>query len=247
MIYTKEDLLKLDRAAMEQSGSLFDQPVYAKDFTNRWAHRAVGAVLAGGQATRMGGLDKPFINISGKSLLDRCVDRLSIQADSVIVSANGDLNRFDTDLPVVADTFADFAGPLAGILSAMRWTQANAPHAFWVASVAVDTPFFPEDLVCRFVMAMGGPAPSVVLAQSGENIHPTFGLWPVALADDLEDFLKSGERKVRVWAEKHNCCHAVFGGIAIDDLDIDPFFNVNNREDIPVAEAIADSLAELTA
>lgn len=232
--------------ALDQEAMLSTQPdafgnVHAKP--NRWAHRAVGVVLAGGRATRMGGQDKPFMEVTGKSMIRQVQDRLMPQVDQVIINGNGDLARFGDALPVIPDQFGDFAGPLAGILAAMRWTQQNAPHAFWVISAATDTPFFPTDLVDRFVGAMAGPEPAIVLAKSGENIHPTFGLWPIALADDLEAFLTRGERKVRKWAQSHLNSEATFFGPVIDGIEIDPFFNVNCPEDIETAEAIADGLA----
>ena len=229
-------LLHLDQFAMENAGSA----------PNRWAHRALGVILAGGKATRMVGQDKPLIEIAGKRLIDHCAERLAPQVGQIVISGNDDLSRFGTDLPVFSDDVEGYAGPLAGILAAMRWAQDHAPDTFWVISAAADTPFFPDNLVDRFVMAMGGPEPSVVLAQSGEQVHPTFGLWPIALADDLEAFLKAGDRKIILWAERHNCSHAIFRGVEIDGLEIDPFFNVNTPDDVPVAEAIADGLSEMS-
>ena len=242
MTRSHQDLIELDQEAMLSTQPGPDGQVHAK--SNRWAHRAVGIVLAGGQAQRMDGLDKPLIEVAGQSMVRRVADRLSPQVDQCLVNGNGDLARLDIGLPMIADDLGGQIGPLAGILAAMRWSQTHAPHAFWVISAASDTPFFPADLVDRFVGAMGGPDPAVVLAKSGENLHPTFGLWPVVLADDLEAFLTRGERKVRKWAQSHICSEAVFSGPTIDGLEIDPFFNVNYPDDIDVAEAIADGLAD---
>ena len=109
----------------------------------------------------------------------------------------------------------------------------------------MDTPFFPQMLADRFVMALWPDAPSLAIAQSGDNLHPTFGLWPVSLADDLHDFLASGERKLRLWTERHPCAHVHFSGPKVEDLELDPFFNINHPEDIEVAEAYADALMGL--
>lgn len=240
MTSEQEHLLALDRAAMEATALAFESGKAPKP--NRWAHRAVGVILAGGRARRMNGKDKPLIEIAGKSMLDHVRTRLSPQVGQMVLSANGDLARFTPELPIISDDIADFAGPLAGILAGMRWAQSHAPEAFWVISAAVDTPFFPHDLTDRLVMAMGGPEPAIVLAQTGEQVHPTFGLWPIVLADDLESYLKSGERKMQLWAARHINSRAIFPGIAIDDLSIDPFFNVNCPDDLDVADAIAAEL-----
>ena len=207
-----DELAAMDREALDHVGP------------NRWKHRALGVVLAGGQSSRMGGHDKAVIEIDGQSMLGLCVDRLAPQVGQVVISGNPRDETKQRALQSVPDLVPDFAGPLAGILSTMRWAETHAHHCFWIISVAVDTPFFPTNLVDRFIMAMGGPEPSIVLAQSGDRLHPTFGLWPIALADDLEAYLASGERKTRLWAEKHICSHAHFPGTVIDEIEIDPFF-----------------------
>ena len=238
-----ERLVELDKAAIDEAANAFHQMQPPRP--NRWAHRTLGVVLAGGRSRRMMEEDKALIEISGQTMLDRVVTRLGAQVSGLVINSNGSASRFKANLPVVADITDDFAGPLAGILATMRWAERHAPHAFWLVSAAVDTPFFPHDLVDRMVMAMGGPEPAVVLAQSGEQVHPTFGLWPIALADDLEAFLMRGDRKVLLWAEQHLCSRAIFTGPTIDGIEIDPFFNVNCPDDIDVAEAIADGLSDM--
>src|SRR5437660_5350074 len=89
-----------------------------------------GVLLAGGLARRMGGGDKPMRTIAGKTILERVIARLAPQCDGLILNANGDPARFAAfGLPVIADTVADFPGPLAGILAALDWMAANRPGA----------------------------------------------------------------------------------------------------------------------
>ncbi|SNY93025.1 molybdopterin-guanine dinucleotide biosynthesis protein A [Cohaesibacter sp. ES.047] len=241
-----EDLQRLDSLAVDYAARLMEGET-PEGASNRWAHRTLGVVLAGGQSRRMNGIDKPLLEIAGETLLSRVVSRLSPQVGGIVISGNDDLSRFGTAHPVLADGISGHLGPLAGILAAMRWAEVNAAHVLWVISTAADTPFFPHDLVDRLIMAMGGPGPAITLAQSGDQIHPTFALWPVALADDIERYLNAGDRKLRAFAAQHiNSC-AVFQGMMIDGLEIDPFFNLNSPDDIEVAEAIAAGLAEQSA
>ena len=65
----------------------------------------------------------------------------------------------------------------------------------------------------------------------GTARHPTFGLWPVTLRDDLRSALKDGLRKVVLWTEKHGGREALFP-------DEDAFFNVNTPQDLIRAEAM---------
>jgi molybdopterin-guanine dinucleotide biosynthesis protein A len=154
----------------------------------------VGVLLAGGKSSRMGGGDKCLRPLVGKTILSRIVDRLRPQVSDLIINANGDASRFAAfGLPVAPDSVAGFAGPLAGVHAGLSWTKANRPGAAYIVTVAADTPFFPTDLVQRF-LAKAKTASTLLVARSAEGIHPVVGLWPVALEGELEASLKQGER-----------------------------------------------------
>ncbi len=195
-------------------------------------------ILAGGQARRMGGGDKCLLDLGGQTLLDQVIARLSPQAGPLAINANGDPQRFAAiGLPVVADSFPGFAGPLAGVLAAMEW--AAGLDAAQVVTVAGDTPFFPRDLVARLQQAAGD---GIALAATdtpdkGLRRQPTFGLWPTALRDDLRAALKAGTRKVVAWTDRHAAATARF-----DAGDSDPFFNVNTPEDLALARELSAGL-----
>ncbi|RYH06888.1 molybdenum cofactor guanylyltransferase MobA [Tropicimonas sp. IMCC6043] len=195
--------------------------------------RIPGVILAGGQARRMGGGDKGLREIGGRTLLDHVIARLEPQAQPIALNANGDPARFAAcGLPVLADPVAGFVGPLAGILAGLDWAAGlGATH---VVSVAADTPFFPTDLVARLRGGLAD-APIVLAAtpdpERGRRRHPTFGLWPVALRDDLVRALESGTRKVVQWTEAHAASEVVFDA----PEGADPFFNVNTPADLEIA------------
>jgi molybdopterin-guanine dinucleotide biosynthesis protein A len=199
-------------------------------------NRALGLLLAGGLSRRMGGGDKCLARVAGRPMLAHVIARLEPQVARLVLNANGDPGRFDGfGLPVVADPVEGFAGPLAGVLAGMLWAREHAPEMNWVASAATDTPFFPKDLVARLHAAIGGDPKAIALAASNGRLHPVFGLWPVALADDLTGALREGVRKVMVWVERH--FHAVhdFGRF---DPDRDPFFNANTPEELAKVESL---------
>lgn len=207
----------------------------------------VGVILAGGLARRMGGGDKPLKPIAGVAMLDRVIARLKPQVGAIVLNANGDPARFaETGLAVVADPIEGFAGPLAGVLAGLGWAKARG--ARFVVSVAGDTPFFPTDLVARLRAAVGDDEGTIALAASNGSVHPVFGLWPAALADDLGAFLDAGEtRKVLAWVDRHRRVDVDFPDIVAGGMRVDPFFNVNTPEDMKTAEAIATALAEKAA
>ena len=204
----------------------------------------VGCVLAGGLSRRMGGDEKSLQTLGGTPMLSHVIARLRSQVGTVVINANGDPARFaGFGLPVTHDPVEGSAGPLAGILAGMRWAAKQCPQARWVVTAATDTPFFPEDMVARLVAAAGHHDGMIALAKSGDRVHPVFGLWPVALADDLERAVRDEDlRKVLVWVNRHPNVEVIFGRTAIDGIEVDPFFNVNTPEDMATAEAIAARL-----
>ena len=70
--------------------------------------RVAGVILAGGRSSRMGGTDKALLPLAGETLLARAIARLAPQVSHIVISANGELNRFaQYALPVVADRAPD--------------------------------------------------------------------------------------------------------------------------------------------
>jgi len=199
----------------------------------------VGTILAGGQSRRMGGGDKCLLELAGKPLLEHVIERLEPQVSGMVLNANGDASRFGRfGMQVIADPVSGFAGPLAGVLAGMTWAGVNDPAARWVVTAASDTPFFPRDLAARLLAATGGEYPAIALAVSDGRTHPVFGLWPMALRDDLEAALKGGTRKVLDWTDRHPNFTAGFVPESLGRGSGDPFFNANRPEDLDRAEAL---------
>jgi len=197
--------------------------------------RILGVILAGGLSRRMGGGDKALLPLGGGSMLLRVAARLMPQVDAMILNANGPADRFaGLGLPVVPDSIADFPGPLAGILAAMEWTARKYPDVSHVLSVAADTPFLPLDLAAR--LAAGAPEGGIAIACSPSGLQPVFGLWPVALRDDLSAFLGTGKgAAVRDFVARHPHAEVPF---PVQPGGSDPFFNVNTPGELEQARAM---------
>ncbi len=201
--------------------------------------RIAGVVLAGGLSRRMGGGDKCLRSLAGKPILAHIVERARPQVEALALNANGDPARFaEFGLPVVADSVAGFAGPLAGVLAGLDWAAAELPGATHVASFAGDAPFLPRDLVARLAAALKEGYDLACAASQG-RAHPVFGLWPLRLREDLRRAVAEEEiRKVDVWTARHRLVAVDFSAEPID-----PFFNTNRPEDLAEAERLASLLA----
>jgi molybdopterin-guanine dinucleotide biosynthesis protein A len=207
--------------------------------------KPTGLLLAGGQSRRMsdafaaGRGDKGLLHLSGKPMLGHVIERLAPQAGRLVINANGDPARFASfNLPVIPDTIEGYAGPLAGILAGLRWSIVNAPDATHVVSVSTDAPFLPADLVTKLQQGLATASGSIALAQSGGELHPVIGLWPVALADDLEQALRAGTRKVLAWTDRHGTIPVEFPFTYLKGRSVDPFFNANTPEELAEARQL---------
>ena len=196
--------------------------------------KIAGVILAGGKSSRMGGGDKCLLPLAGASMLERVIERLTPQVEALVLNANGDPARFARSrLDVVPDSVKGYAGPLAGILAGMGWAiSAEAPFTH-IVSVAADTPFFPRDLANSLLAAVSDDPEAIALARSNGRAHPVFGLWPLALRDQLQAFLDDGATfKVQAFADRYGFTFADFR----DRDGFDPFFNINTDEDLERAQ-----------
>ncbi|MDC3076052.1 molybdenum cofactor guanylyltransferase [Paracoccaceae bacterium] len=189
-------------------------------------------ILSGGQSRRMDRNDKAFLPISNQTLLEIVVGRLQRQTQLVAINTNSNNPKYGhLGLPILKDQIGGFLGPLAGIFTAMKW--ANDMGHKKVATVAVDTPLFPKNLLKELYRKMKAGNSDIVFAASASDhkqkkvLHPVFGLWKTHLFEDLRKELEKGIRKVTLWSERHKASYVCFSSERID-----PFFNVNTPQDI---------------
>lgn len=194
-----------------------------------------GIILAGGLARRMGGVDKPLIEIGGAPIVAHVIRRLAPQCGGLVLNANGDPARFSRfGLPIAPDEVEGFAGPLAGVLAGLDYVAASFPEVSHAVSVPADTPFIPHDLVKRLDSARAATGADIAVASSGARAHHAIALWPVALREALRHALVQEDiRKVSAFIERHRHALAHWR-----NEPFDPFFNVNRPEDVETAETI---------
>lgn len=220
--------------------------------TTRSRIETAGVILAGGLSRRMfpdpdahAGVhtphDKALLRLGAVTMLERVIARLRPQVTALALNANGDRTRFAPfGLPVIADTVAGFVGPLAGVLAAMRWSQATLPGQSHIVTVSSDAPFLPSDLVARLAEAAVLQPRAIAIAESDGALHPVVARWPVALADDLEASLAGGTRKVLAWANLHGTLPVPFAFTTAGGERIDPFFNANTPDELAEARRLIE-------
>jgi molybdopterin-guanine dinucleotide biosynthesis protein A len=193
--------------------------------------RVTGVILAGGRATRMGGVDKGLVPIGGRPMIAWVIDALRPQVAGVMINANRNIESYGKfGCPVIDDGDSEFRGPLAGMASAMR--IAKTPY---IAVVPCDSPLLDGELVERLFAAVTSSGSPVAVAHDGERLQPVFALLARDLLQDLAGYLDDGERKIDRWYARH-------GYESVDFSDrAESFANINAPEDRSVLE---ESLAQ---
>ncbi|MEZ8944208.1 molybdenum cofactor guanylyltransferase MobA [Vibrio sp. 10N.222.54.B12] len=147
-------------------------------------------ILAGGQASRMGGKDKGLVELNGSPLIQYVIDKLSQQDVSITINANRNLESYQAFAPVVSDSFPDYPGPLGGIHAGLKNATTD-----WVGFVPCDSPQISDDLVQRFCAAVKEDS-DILVAHDGEFKQPVFTLFHKRVLPKLEAFLERGDRKI---------------------------------------------------
>lgn len=185
-----------------------------------------GVVLAGGQGRRMGGADKGLVTVDGAPMIQYVLERLAPQVNSVLINANRNQDTYARfGIPVISDTISGFAGPLAGMATALE--KANTR---WILTVPCDSPLLPSDLVQRMYSRVTEAGAEIGVADDGQRMHPVFTLLQRDLLPSVLEFLERGERKIDRWFAEHRTCIVDFSDCA------EAFLNVNRLEDMAMIE-----------
>lgn len=181
-----------------------------------------GLILAGGRARRMNGQDKGLLPLAGMSLIERCVTRLAPQVNQILISANRNLEQYQTlTYPVLQDALGDHEGPLAGLQRALEMSP-DMP----VLVVPCDAPLFSKQLAARLVVMQQQNNNVTVIPHDGTRLQPLFTLFPSSTLASLNTYFASGQRKVESWVT--SLPHKV-----VDFSDqADSFLNINTEDDL---------------
>lgn len=185
-----------------------------------------GVVLAGGQGSRMGGVDKGLQPFGGATMVEHVLERLRPQVDEVLVNANRNPEAYAAfGHRVVSDEIEGFAGPLAGFERGLAHASGDL-----VVTVPCDSPFLPRDLVARLRAGLEREGAQVAVATAAGRAHPVFCLMRREVHASLRDFLASGQRKIDRWYATLPLVEVAF------DDEADAFLNINTREELATLE-----------
>ena len=175
-------------------------------------------ILCGGKSSRMQGKDKGLQSYQGKPLLTHVIDKLKSQVDDIIISANRNIDKYDTfGFPVRADITSTFDGPLAGIAAATPACKHD-----WIMVVPCDMPDLPSDLVSKM---SGHLSEARLITISSDKRMQLVFLMHRSLTESISRYLHAGENKVMNWVASQN-------STMLDLEDRQAFKNINTLDQL---------------
>ncbi len=179
-------------------------------------------ILAGGRATRMGGVDKGLVFLQQKPLIQHVIEHISPQVDELFINANREISNYQAfGYPILQDEQSEFIGPLAGFSLGLK----HAKHEH-LLTVPCDSPLLPLDLVERLMKTLIEKQADIAVAKCFQETHPVFSLCKKSALTSLTDYLENGGRKVSTWQKSLKYIEVSF-----DDCS-DAFINLNTFDDL---------------
>ncbi len=188
-----------------------------------------GLILAGGRGMRLSGLDKGLQYFRDQPQVAQLSQGLQPQVNLLLISANRHLEQYqaytrDAD-HVITDTLQDYQGPLAGIAAGLTASMHFAPTHQWLLVVPCDSPLIAPNFANKMYHCTQDQNVECIIAVCGEKWQHAHLLLKCSLADSLQAYLASGQRRIRDWlhAQRYALCYWPDG---------DPsFINLNTKAD----------------
>jgi molybdopterin-guanine dinucleotide biosynthesis protein A len=147
-----------------------------------------GIVLAGGQARRLGGVDKAELEVGGARLLDRVLAALARARRVVVV---GPPRAVDRDVMWTRED-PPGSGPVAALAAGMQHVEALV-----VAVLAVDLPFVDAGVVARLVAGTDDADACLLVDAEGHDQPLAAAYRTPALRDALARTVPARDAAVR--------------------------------------------------
>ena len=187
-------------------------------------------IMAGGKSRRLGGIDKPLIEIYGQRLIDRIFHAVSACCREVLISSNTPQLYHSFPAAVIPDLYPG-RGALGGLYSCLR--QASFPAAFIVAG---DMPFISAAAI-RYLWSQHRGY-DVCLPRSSDGRQPLHAIYKKSCLVAIKKQLEAGQLKIS----------GFFPEVRVREVLTEPypdlftpryFFNLNTPDDISKARQLA--------
>nr|WP_287411559.1 molybdenum cofactor guanylyltransferase [Pseudodesulfovibrio sp.] len=196
-----------------------------------------GIILAGGLGTRMGHVKKAFLEIGGKTILDRLLSVYCPLFHEIVISARDREDFLQYGLPVAEDRF-EARSSLTGIHAGLH--DIKADYGFFAAC---DAPFVQAGLVKRLLAEVTADADVVIPLKEDGYREPLCAVYSKRCLPYIEAQLKTENYRIIGFFDQVKVKEVPIAQLREGDPDQISFFNVNSPDDLHQAEALAKELA----
>lgn len=196
-----------------------------------------GVILAGGLNTRFSGIEKAFISVGGKRILDSLYRIHNDVFEDVIIVTNDPLKYLEWDALIVSDLLP-IRSSLTGIHTGLYFTRT--PFAF---VSACDAPFLKKEVVETIVDACSDNI-DVVIPKTAAGLEPLCAVYSTRCLEAIERHLWKNQLKIQLFFRKMRVRHIAEGKLRHVDPHLDSFFNINTPSDLIQAESIGSQSSE---
>lgn len=172
-------------------------------------------ILCGGAGRRMGGRDKPLVELDGMSFAARITQSLKTRVSRVMISANRNLDAYAGIGEVVSDDGRG-QGPLDGIATCAR--RCRTPYLFVCPG---DGPHLKAAVIDRLADALAKTDAPIVVASDGTQRQNLYLLMRPAEGDGVRRYLDSGRRSVSGWLDETGAIEVAMPDLAGSFKDYD--------------------------
>lgn len=194
--------------------------------------RCSGVIISGGLNSRMGGRNKAFLEIGGKTIIERHLHTLEPLFDDIVLVTRQPERYASYPVRVVSDLFEDRAS-LTGIHSGLY----HARH-FYSFIVPCDAPFVQKALIQLLLDAVE-PDIDVVIPQHEGFYEPLCAIYSKRCLPVIDDQLKQQNYRIFDFFKAVNVKTISKEEIETVDPEMHSFFNVNTPESLQQAHKVA--------
>lgn len=191
--------------------------------------RISGVILAGGEATRLGGRDKAFLEIGGERIIDRLLALYRLYFEDIVIVTNNPSAYADIDATIATDII-DRRSSMTGIHAGLFYARNEMAFVS-----ACDTPFLKQSMAELVLSSMKPQYDAVMPMHDKGFLEPLCAVYSRRLVKVFAKSLMANEFTIRDALAERRLITIQEQRLRVADPDLLSFFNVNTFDDLEEA------------
>ncbi|MFC2111175.1 molybdenum cofactor guanylyltransferase [Bacteroidota bacterium] len=145
------------------------------------------AIMAGGKNSRLGGKNKAFIKLDGKTILENTLEKIDKIFPEILIITNSpqDYDKFSSRCKIYTDEIKNI-GPLGGIYSTLNHITNHA-----ALIISCDMPFLDVELIKNLILDYENDKCCILVPRLNNNIEPLHSIYKRNIITKLKTHIES--------------------------------------------------------